>query len=230
MAQQFLTKLLEDTALLRFFSNRHLLVQELLLAAVFALAMGAEIVAGLLTDEQVAWVRHHHERWDGGGYPDGLAGEEIPLLDELTEFELTALRYYTGAETKIGGCGCYVSRTGYTGEPLGFELFMPRDSAAAIWNLLIEKGATPVGLGARDTLRLEAGLPLYGHELGADPDWTPEPNLDGVREPIVEAAAEDSVESSAPADEAEPDREQSTLDQRDQWRGGRYRQCPGHGL
>lgn len=70
----------------------------------------------------------------------------------------------------IDGATVYLARTGYTGEPLGFELFIPKDSAPAIWDLLVEKGATPVGLGARDTLRLEAALPLYGHELGADPD------------------------------------------------------------
>lgn len=63
-----------------------------------------------------------------------------------------------------------VSRTGYTGEPVCFELLMAHDIAPVIWDLLIEKGATAAGLGARDTLRLEAGLPLYGHELGLDPD------------------------------------------------------------
>jgi len=63
-----------------------------------------------------------------------------------------------------------LARTGYTGEPLGFELFVENDKASAIWDLLIEKGAAPVGLGARDTLRLEACLPLYGHELGVDHD------------------------------------------------------------
>ncbi len=62
----------------------------------------------------------------------------------------------------------WTSRTGYTGEPLGFELFMPNDSAPAIWNILLERGALPAGLGARDTLRIEAGLPLYGNELGRD--------------------------------------------------------------
>jgi aminomethyltransferase len=63
-----------------------------------------------------------------------------------------------------------IARTGYTGEPLCFELFLKKDDAARVWDLLLAKGAAPVGLGARDTLRLEAGLPLYGHELGQDLD------------------------------------------------------------
>ncbi len=70
----------------------------------------------------------------------------------------------------VGGAEVRVARTGYTGEPLCFELFVPRESAGAVWDLLLDAGAAPAGLGARDTLRLEAGLPLYGHELGADPD------------------------------------------------------------
>lgn len=61
-----------------------------------------------------------------------------------------------------------VARTGYAGEPLGFELFVPASGAEALWDSLLEAGAAPVGLGARDTLRLEAGLPLYGQELGTD--------------------------------------------------------------
>ena len=70
----------------------------------------------------------------------------------------------------IGGARVEVSRTGYTGEPLCFELFTDRENGLALWDLLVEKGAAPVGLGARDTLRLEAGLPLYGHEFGRDPE------------------------------------------------------------
>ncbi len=72
--------------------------------------------------------------------------------------------------SSIDGVRVLVARTGYTGEPLGFELFVPRASAVAIWQRLIECGAVPVGLGARDSLRLEAGLPLFGHELGVDPE------------------------------------------------------------
>ena len=64
----------------------------------------------------------------------------------------------------------YIARTGYTGEPLGFEIFVENEKAPAIWDLLCEKGGVPIGLGARDTLRLEACLPLYGHELGIDHD------------------------------------------------------------
>ena len=66
-----------------------------------------------------------------------------------------------------------ISRTGYTGEPICFELFLPREKILLIWERILEEGReegiVPVGLGARDTLRLEAGLPLYGHELGFDP-------------------------------------------------------------
>jgi len=72
----------------------------------------------------------------------------------------------------IDGRRVLVARTGYTGEPICFELFIERRDALRIWDLLLEKGAAPVGLGARDTLRLEAGLPLYGHELGLDPAGT----------------------------------------------------------
>ncbi len=61
-----------------------------------------------------------------------------------------------------------IARTGYTGEPIGFELFFTGEAAQEIWKILIKNEATPIGLGARDTLRLEAGMPLYGHELGID--------------------------------------------------------------
>jgi aminomethyltransferase len=67
-----------------------------------------------------------------------------------------------------------LARTGYTGEPICFEMFPPVEIVVRLWNELLEvgknEGITPVGLGARDTLRLEAGLPLYGHELGTDLD------------------------------------------------------------
>ena len=63
-----------------------------------------------------------------------------------------------------------VARTGYTGESVCFELFPENGIALRLWERLVEAGATPVGLGARDSLRLEAGLPLYGHELGPGPE------------------------------------------------------------
>jgi aminomethyltransferase len=70
----------------------------------------------------------------------------------------------------LAGVEILVARTGYTGEPVCFELFIPADKAVLIWDKILEAGAKPVGLGARDTLRLEAGLPLYGHELGIGKD------------------------------------------------------------
>ena len=83
-----------------------------------------------------------------------------------------------------------IARTGYTGEPLGFELFVPAALAGQIWDALCEGGAAPVGLGARDTLRLEAGLPLYGHEFGID--------RDGREIPILAVGAAKIAVSFAP--------------------------------
>ncbi len=71
---------------------------------------------------------------------------------------------------EIEGARILLARTGYTGEPICFELFIENADALRVWDLLVENGANPVGLGARDSLRLEAGLPLYGHELGPDPE------------------------------------------------------------
>jgi aminomethyltransferase len=70
----------------------------------------------------------------------------------------------------FNGAPLFLARTGYTGEPIGLELFIDSAHAGALWDRLIAAGVQPVGLGARDTLRLEAALPLYGHELGLDPE------------------------------------------------------------
>ncbi|MGH7886671.1 MAG: glycine cleavage system aminomethyltransferase GcvT, partial [Candidatus Binatia bacterium] len=71
---------------------------------------------------------------------------------------------------RVEGQPLLIARTGYTGEALGFELFPKPEHLPALWERLISLGAVPAGLGARDTLRIEAGLPLYGHELGRDHD------------------------------------------------------------
>lgn len=92
----------------------------------------------------------------------------VRLLEPLVDCDLTAMRYYTGATGQFDGRRCYVSRTGYTGED-GCELICAANEALAVWERLFAAGGTvgvtPVGLGARDTLRLEAAMPLYGHEL-----------------------------------------------------------------
>jgi aminomethyltransferase len=93
----------------------------------------------------------------------------IELLQPLTELPINDLKYYHGAETRIAGHGGIVSRTGYTGED-GCELILGARAVAGVWQSLVDAGAMPAGLGARDTLRLEAGMPLYGHELNESID------------------------------------------------------------
>ena len=89
------------------------------------------------------------------------------LLSRLTGFDLSSLRLFRAVETDVAGRHCIVARTGYTGED-GFEMMVPADDAPRIWNTLVESGAAPCGLGARDVLRLEAGLPLHGNDIDAD--------------------------------------------------------------
>ncbi|GAC1447315.1 MAG: glycine cleavage system aminomethyltransferase GcvT [Ktedonobacteraceae bacterium] len=90
------------------------------------------------------------------------------ILQPLTQVDLKALRYYRFVADVVDGVNCIISRTGYTGED-GFELYCAAADVLKLWNDLLHAGKphglVPAGLGARDTLRLEAGLCLYGHEL-----------------------------------------------------------------
>ena len=88
------------------------------------------------------------------------------MLSGLTDHDLSSLRLFRAAETEIAGAPSIVARTGYTGED-GFELMVPAGDAARIWRALSDAGAVPCGLGARDVLRLEAGLPLHGNDIDA---------------------------------------------------------------
>lgn len=81
--------------------------------------------------------------------------------------EAAALGFYTYYETEYDGTRLIVSRTGYTGED-GYEIYGSHEVIRKFWDLLLENGVVPCGLGCRDTLRFEAGLPLYGHELSDD--------------------------------------------------------------
>lgn len=92
------------------------------------------------------------------------------ILQEFTNFPLGEIKAFTFAESvDISGVKCLVSRTGYTGED-GFEIYVPADEVPKLWENLLEKEGEirPAGLGSRDTLRFEAGLPLYGNELVED--------------------------------------------------------------
>jgi aminomethyltransferase len=89
------------------------------------------------------------------------------ILQTITDTDLSALPYYSIGEGKVAGVDAYLCRTGYTGED-GFEVLFRSQEAAKVFNSLIEAGAVPCGLASRDTLRLEAGMPLYGHELNLD--------------------------------------------------------------
>jgi len=85
------------------------------------------------------------------------------ILQQICDLDLKGLGHHKIAAARILGVDAFVSRTGYTGED-GFELFFDASSAGTIWNKILSLGALPAGLGARDTLRLEAGMPLYDHE------------------------------------------------------------------
>ena len=95
----------------------------------------------------------------------------LPTLQKLTDTNLSEMKYYTFTEGKIAGIDAIISRTGYTGEKIGFEIFTASDieTSEKLWNAIFDAGKEfnikPIGLGARDTLRLEAGFCLYGNDI-----------------------------------------------------------------
>lgn len=127
-------------------------------------------------EKDMAWFRAHLSSFDAE-ISDvsemtallALQGPKaLEILSRLTDQPLDDLGYQRFAELQVDGIPCRVFRTGYTGED-GFELWIPTDAAEQIWRAVLQAGQVtglkPVGLGARDTLRLEAGLCLYGHEI-----------------------------------------------------------------
>lgn len=130
------------------------------------------------TDKDFAWFRENIQGLDVQikNISDETAQIAIQgpkakdILQQITDNELESIKYYWFDFGQVDGVDCLISRTGYTGED-GFELYFKPESAAQLWDKLMEIGAgslAPVGLGARDTLRLEAGMPLCGHELTSE--------------------------------------------------------------
>lgn len=97
--------------------------------------------------------------------------------DEAAKVQLKELKSFRFIETKINGADVILSRTGYTGAKMGFEIFVHSDQAGDIWDLILSRGESlsvkPCGLGSRDSLRIEGGLPLYGHELAGTFELSP---------------------------------------------------------
>jgi aminomethyltransferase len=128
-------------------------------------------------DADFDWIQAHTPG-DGGVFNVGrdwaLIGVQGPhavaLVQRLSSAEIGAVKYYAFVEGKVADVACVISRTGYTGED-GFELFCGNEDAVRLWRALLEEGQAdgvrPAGLGARDTLRLEAGMRLHGNDIDA---------------------------------------------------------------
>jgi aminomethyltransferase len=157
--------ILDDLIVYRLAPERFLVV---------ANASNAQIVSDLLAERIEAFKAVLDDRSLVTGLVAIQGPRSVGIVRPLTDVDLDALRYYAIAEGEVAGVPALVARTGYTGED-GFEVFVDTGRAGEVWEALMDAGRNdgiaPIGLGARDTLRLEAGMPLYGNEL--DRDTTP---------------------------------------------------------
>ncbi len=131
-------------------------------------------------DKDYAWIKKQGEGFDVElkNISDAIAEVALQgpkaemILQKLTDTDLSSITFFTfKVDVLIGGMKCLVSRTGYTGED-GFEIYTTLENIAHIWEKIMEvgkgEGLQPAGLGARDTLRFEVALPLYGNEIHKD--------------------------------------------------------------
>jgi aminomethyltransferase len=153
--------ILDDLIVYRLAPERFLVV---------ANASNAQIVSDLLAERIEAFKAVLDDRSRVTGLVAIQGPRSVGIVRPLTDVDLDALRYYAIAEGEVAGVPALVARTGYTGED-GFEVFVDTGRAGEVWDALMDAGRNdgiaPIGLGARDTLRLEAGMPLYGNELDA---------------------------------------------------------------
>ncbi|MFI9236788.1 glycine cleavage system aminomethyltransferase GcvT [Streptomyces sp. NPDC053079] len=135
---------------------------------VVANASNAQVVLDALTERAAGFETEVRDDRDAYALI-AVQGPASPgILKSVTDADLDGLKYYAGLPGTVAGVPALIARTGYTGED-GFELFVAPADAEKLWQALTEAGAdaglVPCGLSCRDTLRLEAGMPLYGHEL-----------------------------------------------------------------
>ncbi|MYV41946.1 glycine cleavage system aminomethyltransferase GcvT [Streptomyces sp. SID1328] len=135
---------------------------------VVANASNAQVVLDALTERAAGFDAEVRDDRDAYALL-AVQGPESPgILKAVTDADLDGLKYYAGLPGTVAGVPALIARTGYTGED-GFELFVKPEHAVRLWEALLEAGSAaglvPCGLSCRDTLRLEAGMPLYGHEL-----------------------------------------------------------------
>jgi aminomethyltransferase len=135
---------------------------------VVANAGNAAVVSDALAERLVTFKAVLDDRALATGLLAIQGPRSVDVLTPHTDVDLAALRYYAIAEGTVAGIPALVARTGYTGED-GFEVFVDTGQTARLWDVLLgavrAHDGLPIGLGARDTLRLEAGMPLYGNEL-----------------------------------------------------------------
>ncbi len=144
---------------------------------VYRLEDSWQLVVNASNREKIlAWLQQHQSGFDVQVTDDtfetfmlALQGPRATeIIAPLTDADPGHLKYYTGTETSTNGVRSFISRTGYTGED-GIEIIVSRQAGRALWEALLQQGEAlglvPCGLGCRDTLRLEAGMPLYGHEM-----------------------------------------------------------------
>lgn len=134
------------------------------------------VVNAANTDKDLEWMQENSllettvvNRSDATAQLALQGPKALAVLQNLTQVRLAELGYYRFTRGKVAGVECLISRTGYTGE-MGFELYCAPEQIRQLWDGILAEGqqrdgVMPIGLGARDTLRFEAGLPLYGHEL-----------------------------------------------------------------
>lgn len=138
---------------------------------VVANAGNAAVVSDTLAERLVTFKAVLDDRSLATGLLAVQGPRAVDVLRPLTDVDLEGLRYYAIAEGTVAGIPALVARTGYTGED-GFEVFVETGLTLKLWEVLLAavqaNDGVPVGLGARDTLRLEAGMPLYGNELDLD--------------------------------------------------------------
>ncbi|MFF1603720.1 glycine cleavage system aminomethyltransferase GcvT [Streptomyces mirabilis] len=151
--------ILDDLIVYRLAENEYMVV---------ANASNAQVVLEALTERAAGFDALVRDDRDAYALI-AVQGPESPgILKSLTDADLDGLKYYAGLPGTVAGVPALIARTGYTGED-GFELFVAPSDAEKLWQALTDAGSpvglVPCGLSCRDTLRLEAGMPLYGHEL-----------------------------------------------------------------